>query len=221
MPDNERIRYDTTTGQPYRMDAQGQRVYLDRSEVKPCAAEAVSQTASTSEEEPSASDVDAETAKAYEFVPQQQAVPCAEGVAAPLLANVRYGGFFVRLAAFIIDAIIAGAAAGLLSLPFALFQLNNLLFGYSLADIMRYVIFTAYFVIFTASGGATLGKRLFNLKVVSQDGSRVGWWNAIYRESIGKYLNSLLCIGYILTAADSQKRGIHDRLCDTRVIYTI
>jgi uncharacterized RDD family membrane protein YckC len=28
----------------------------------------------------------------------------------------------------------------------------------------------------------------------------------------------ILCIGYIMIAFDSEKRGLHDMICDTRVV---
>ena len=29
----------------------------------------------------------------------------------------------------------------------------------------------------------------------------------------------LLCIGYLMLAFDEEKRSLHDRICDTRVVY--
>lgn len=69
--------------------------------------------------------------------------------------------------------------------------------------------------------GTTLGKKLFNLKVVSTDGSELTFINVLYRETIGKYLSSIIFIGYLMISIDSEKRGLHDRLCDTRVVYNI
>ena len=43
--------------------------------------------------------------------------------------------------------------------------------------------------------------------------------NVLYRETIGKYLSAIAFIGYFMIAIDDEKRGLHDRLCDTRVIY--
>ena len=42
----------------------------------------------------------------------------------------------------------------------------------------------------------------------------------VYRETIGRFLCSLsVGIGYIMAGVDKEKRGLHDFLCDTRVIY--
>ena len=45
-------------------------------------------------------------------------------------------------------------------------------------------------------------------------------FNVVYRETVGRFLCSLpVNIGYIVAGIDSEKRGFHDLLCDTRVVY--
>ena len=59
-----------------------------------------------------------------------------------------------------------------------------------------------------------------NLRVVSADGQKLTILNVVYRETIGRFLCSLsVGIGYIIAGVDREKRGLHDILCDTRVIY--
>ncbi len=140
-----------------------------------------------------------------------------------------YAGFFVRLAAYLIDTLLLSAclffpniivwAAGLSS-PDNFFT-QDLLFSFSLWDIIKYLLISCYFVLLTYFSGATLGKKALRLQVVTKDGSRLTFINALYRETLGKYLSSIiLYIGYILAGVDKEKRGLHDILCDTRVIYT-
>jgi uncharacterized RDD family membrane protein YckC len=66
--------------------------------------------------------------------------------------------------------------------------------------------------------GATLGKMACKIRVVTADGGRVS-----YARSFGRYfaklLSSFTClIGYIMAFFDDQKRALHDRICDTRVV---
>ena len=68
--------------------------------------------------------------------------------------------------------------------------------------------------------GATVGKRLFNLKVISVGSDKLSLWNVIYRETLGRYLSSIFLIGYIIIGVDKDKKALHDILCDTRVIYS-
>ena len=76
----------------------------------------------------------------------------------------------------------------------------------------------AYEVYFIGRFGATLGKMALKLKVVRPDGSPVSYMRALGRH-FAKYLSAIiLLIGYIMAAFDEEKRALHDRICDTRVV---
>lgn len=140
-----------------------------------------------------------------------------------------YGGFWARLSAYIIDGVIVfGAQLVLrliLSFTFGVFGENNpldaaFLFQYSWRDGLLYCAGAVYFVLCTYYAGATLGKKAMNLKVVSADGEKLTFLDVLYRETIGRFLSSfVLCIGYILVGVTNEKTGLHDILCDTRVVY--
>lgn len=98
--------------------------------------------------------------------------------------------------------------------------LRPLLFQFSLYDIALYLASVAYFVLMTYYTGATVGKRLMNLSVVSMDETPLSLFSVIYRETIGRYLSSILFIGYLMIGASEQRRGLHDILSGTKVIYT-
>lgn len=67
--------------------------------------------------------------------------------------------------------------------------------------------------------GATLGKMAVGVKVIRTDGSGVSWGISTARYFM-KIVSSLtLMIGYIMAGFDDEKRALHDRVCDTRVIY--
>ena len=145
-------------------------------------------------------------------------------------SNRSYAGVAPRISAYIIDKICAGVligvAAGLMGilslcgLDF-LFK-DGILFKYTISAIVFYIIEKVYFIAFTASMGQTPGKMLFRIKVVNEDGSKASVWNIIYRGVIGRFLSGLPIIayaGYLMIIPDQEKRGLHDRLCDTRVIY--
>lgn len=142
--------------------------------------------------------------------------------------NAVNAGFFVRLIAYLVDWIIVGAALLVIRIPLWIVRMqspNNffvspILFQFSLCDIVMYLAGAAYFILLTYYTGSTVGKKLLNLKVVTADGSRLTFGNVLYRETIGRYLSSLLFIGYIMVGASSEKRGLHDYLCDTKVSYT-
>jgi uncharacterized RDD family membrane protein YckC len=75
-----------------------------------------------------------------------------------------------------------------------------------------------YDVYFTRRGGSTPGKMLLGLKIVTALGGSIGTGRAIGR-FFARGLSSLIFyIGDIMAGFDSQKRALHDRICDTRVI---
>ncbi len=142
--------------------------------------------------------------------------------------NPTNAGFFVRLSAYLIDLILIGAVLLIFGIPVFFIRLGNpelflfrpILFQFNLYDIFSYLAGAAYFIMLTYYSGSTVGKRVMNLKVVSTDDAPLTFLNVLYRETIGRYLSSLLFIGYFMIGASSEKRGLHDVLCNTKVIYT-
>ena len=142
--------------------------------------------------------------------------------------SVSKAGFFPRLGAYVVDNALLCAVIMCLEMPvmfmemlfpdFILFQ--NVLFHFNIFDILFYLLTVAYFVLFTALTGTTIGKRLFNLAVVDAEGNKLTFWNALYRETVGKYLSSFFYFGYIMIFIDKNNRAFHDYLCDSTVIYT-
>lgn len=141
------------------------------------------------------------------------------------LENKVYAGFFVRFVAFMIDSIIAALVVGIVKIPFSFaaavgvgFLKANLIFEYTFLDVLGYVGVAAYFVLLTYFSHTTLGKMLFHLEVVT---SKEDWTfvNILYRETVGRFLSSLLCVGYFAVLVQKDKQGFHDMLCDTYVVY--
>lgn len=144
--------------------------------------------------------------------------------------DIVYAGFFVRLSAYIVDCIIVGIPLLIIRIPkFFIYMMNPdiffvkpILFEFSIFDIIIYLLGLTYFVLMTYYYGGTLGKKLFKLKVCKATDEKLSLFTIIYRESIGRYLSGLiLFIGYIMIGIDSKKRGLHDILCDTLVVYNI
>lgn len=143
--------------------------------------------------------------------------------------EVTYAGFWVRAAAYVIDQIVVfvGLLVVRLILAVVMSAANdtvlggNLLFQYNLKDIILYILEVLYFILFTYYTGTTLGKKVMNLRVVNEDGEeKLSLLTVVYRETIGRFLCSVIAgIGYLLIGLDGEKRGLHDILCDTRVIY--
>jgi uncharacterized RDD family membrane protein YckC len=154
-----------------------------------------------------------------------------EGVATQ--PTVEYGGFWIRFVAVIIDGIILGVVS--IVINFALFgsmfnfptpgtsvppeaMLSSMLGRIGLSWLINTAIACSYETFFLGKFGATPGKMALSLRVVRPDGSPVSYGRAAGRY-FGKMLSSMtLLIGYIIAGFDSQKRALHDMICDTRVI---
>lgn len=167
----------------------------------------------------------------------------ASGAAAASPLGFRYGGFWIRFGARIIDGLIFIIPAVIF---FALFipgliraarQPGNPPTPFNPA--FATVGFLVYFVFFFLANGcyeilmlkyrsATVGKIACGLKVIRPGGNGLSWgvcfgrffmWNVV--TSSIPYLNSILMlVSSIMLGVDNEKRALHDRVCDTRVIYT-
>jgi len=92
--------------------------------------------------------------------------------------------------------------------------------GAGLVYLIGMVLGVTYEGVFVSRFAATPGKMALNLKVVRPDGSRVSLGRACGRYFAKVLSLFILGIGFIMIGFDSQKRGLHDMLCDTRVIKT-
>lgn len=136
-------------------------------------------------------------------------------------------GFFVRLAAYIIDSLIIGAALLTVRIPFLVSSwgtpdnilVRDLVFQYSFADIVIYLLGVLYFVLLTYKTGSTIGKKVLHLKVQSVEDRNMTFFEVAFRETIGRFLSSLAYVGYFMMAVNKSKRGLHDFLSDTEVVY--
>lgn len=141
------------------------------------------------------------------------------------LESKAYAGFFVRLVAFAVDSLLAAIIVGIVKLPFSTaavygadFLKADFIFEYSFLDVFSYVGIAAYFILLTYFSHSTPGKMLFRLEVVTKNGEWT-FLNIVYRETVGRFLSSLLCIGYLAVLVQGEKQGFHDMLCDTYVVY--
>jgi len=163
----------------------------------------------------------------------------ASGAAGASPVAWRYAGFWIRFGARFIDGLIFGVPM----LIFFAIQMPKLIRANGRAPINPNAMFAGFgfitfFLVFFLVGGCyeilmlkyrsgTLGKMACGLKVIRADGSSLSWgvcfgryfmWNVV--TSGIPYINSvLMLVSSIMLAVDDEKRALHDRVCDTRVIY--
>jgi uncharacterized RDD family membrane protein YckC len=138
------------------------------------------------------------------------------------MPGLRYGGFWVRTVAWIIDAIILAVIGAALSPLFGgntVVQTPNGVEFNSGASAIQLLLDLVYFVGFWVWRAQTPGMIPFNLRVVRADnGENIDVARAILRY-VGVIISFLvLLLGVIWVAFDARKQGWHDKLAGTVVV---
>lgn len=156
-----------------------------------------------------------------------------EGVTLP--GHFVYGGFWWRFLAKFIDGIILWVCSAVFNAMLALIFFHSANFfrpdmrGVTLPALFAYqglsmtisiVIGLTYAIFFIRRFDATPGKMAVGLKLVRADGSSLTTGRIIGRHFAEWISGMILLIGYIMAGFDEEKRALHDRICDTRVIKT-
>jgi uncharacterized RDD family membrane protein YckC len=138
-----------------------------------------------------------------------------------------YAGFWVRTAALLVDTVVLSAVNWVISLAMvgSLLtsasnpeRIGSALAGLAFFYVVAVAIALCYEIWFTARYNATPGKMALGLKVIRAQGGPIS-----YGLSAGRYFAKILDgltfgIGYMMAGWDSEKRALHDRICDTRVV---
>lgn len=137
----------------------------------------------------------------------------------------RYAGFWMRLWAYIIDTIVIFSISGFFTSPLSLIDgFSNLsIFGFwSMAAVISGLVYYSYFLIMTKLLGQTLGKMIFNLKVIPKNNDNLSWLDLFFREVIGRFIYNTIFIMklvYLVVAFTPRKQGIHDMIGNSYVIH--
>jgi uncharacterized RDD family membrane protein YckC len=152
-----------------------------------------------------------------------------------------YAGFWKRVAAYIIDAIIiwipqklieaiTGAAAAKKVMTDAIqnaagdmqaiheAQIHYLAAAWP-AMLISLVVAVLYCAICESSAWqATVGKLALGIRVTDLEGRRIGFGRAIGRYFAKLLSFMILCIGVLMVAFTQRKQGLHDMICSTLVL---
>lgn len=146
-----------------------------------------------------------------------------EGAALPIGMN--YAGFWRRGAARFVDGLIFwvlsfvlyfAAGLSLIAVQRTPQETKTIL----LLTLVQYAVMIFYEVFFIGKFGATLGKMAMGVKVINADGGTVSYLKSFGRLFATALSYIILGIGLIMAAFDDEKRALHDRICNTRVIQT-
>lgn len=159
-----------------------------------------------------------------------------------IIENYKYSGFWRRVAAYSIDAILLGVVGIILGSNFYDYFLSIGQTG----RVYGLVIYLIYFATLNSKfgNGQTLGKRLLKISVVNQDGNTISLSRSVVRQSIVAapiFLNGLTlpaneslliatvllgtivfgiggAISYFLVFNTKTRRTLHDFICGSHVI---
>ena len=143
-----------------------------------------------------------------------------------------YAGFWIRVAAYLIDIIILVIGMSIIQAVTGIDMGANYSAQFNEAmttggttqaspfgQLLGLVIGVAYFAgMESSSWQATLGKRALGLVVTDAGGNRISFLRALGRY-FAKILSGLiLLIGYIMVAFTEKKQGLHDMIASTLVV---
>lgn len=151
----------------------------------------------------------------------------------------RYAGFWLRLAAFIIDSFILQLAGGIIALPIILTMVGGIIAASQQPEtttkvlgiisvvagsiLLLVLIFLTigwlyYAIMESSTPQGTLGKMAVGIKVTDMQGNRITFARATGR-FFGKIISKMiLYVGFIMAGFTEKKQALHDIMADCLVV---
>src|SRR5215475_2619561 len=136
-----------------------------------------------------------------------------------VLGNAAYAGFWVRLAAFLVDALILAAVMLVIGVGFLATRSSvamEVVLALGLAASWFYFSFME-----SGPSGGTLGKRAFGLQVLSDRMERISFPRATVRWAARALSAAVLAIGYLIQPFTARKQALHDLVARTVVLSRV
>ncbi len=144
----------------------------------------------------------------------------------------QHGGFWRRVAAYLIDWLIMAIAGGMISGTLLASFAGLVGFGENASagpealftgtfvaiQLLSFVMNWLYFALLESSSlQGTLGKKALGMIVTDLEGRRISFWRATGRY-FAKFLSILiLFVGFIMAGLTERKQGLHDMIAGTLV----
>ncbi len=157
--------------------------------------------------------------------------------------QVKYAGFWLRFAAYIIDQFVIGFAGFVIAVPIIIgivafgvnlsFMKNRdeffnegglMMVGGIIGLVILIALFSLvmkwlYYALMESSKyGGTLGKMAVSIKVVDLNGNRISFGRASGRYFSRIITNMTMLIGYIIAGFTDKKQALHDMIASCLVI---
>ncbi len=128
--------------------------------------------------------------------------------------NIRALAFFIDMAMVSLLAFIT-YGVGLYFLHGAGSDLGDAFFTIYL---ILFFLASSYFVVLNGYTGATIGKMLVGIRIVSNEGRDIGFWQSFVRW-IGYYISGIfIFIGFLWSIFDKNSQSWHDKIAGTYVV---
>jgi len=160
---------------------------------------------------------------------QQTIIPPSQN-AAPDRDRAQYGGFSIRLLALCVDTVGVFVVIFLIFLPLYLISLFASLILMPFLALLNLTLLPSFLLMFcmahwiyfttseSSARGATYGKRLFGLRVVSEKGDRLTFARASVRY-FAKILSAApLFLGFVMVVVTQRRQALHDLIAETLVV---
>ncbi len=126
-----------------------------------------------------------------------------------------------RVIAFIIDGLISTAASKLLFMVF----FTSLHLGATMQSVANValsflVVPVLYWTLLTMQMGATPGKKMMGLRIVTKSHStELTFGQLLLRETVGRIASvAPFCLGYVWVSFNDERKTFHDMIANTRVV---
>lgn len=151
----------------------------------------------------------------------------------------RYAGFWLRLAAFIIDSFVLQLAGGIFALPIIITMVGGIIAAAQQPDsatkVMAIISVVAgsilllvlialtigwlyYAIMESSTPQGTLGKMAVGIKVTDMEGKPISFARATGRY-FGKIISKMiLYVGFIMAGFTDKKQALHDIMADCLVV---
>ena len=129
-----------------------------------------------------------------------------------------YAGFWLRVVAYTLDLIAVFSITGLFNTitrnKLNTFELPLISQGISFA-----IVYFLYFIFMTYFLGQTLGKMVVGIKVETNKGEKLKFFDVVFREVVGRLINmGFFNIPYLSIVFLEKKKGVHDLIAETVVV---
>ena len=131
---------------------------------------------------------------------------------------MNYVTIWRRSASILYDSLLVLAVLIIMSLPFFSFNLEENLSLKIIVQIYYYLITQYFFVWFWVNNEGTLGMKTWKIKIVSEDGNKISYIEAIIRFNAAIFSFIFFGLGFLMCFLRKDKKCLHDFISKTVLI---